>query len=221
MAHDWQPFWAKESDPHYPAAADFLVNHAVELRLVCGDPSGCKVLELGCGSGALFEALGLSAAASYRGVDFSEKMLAAFRLRHPHLDLVPAEASAYVDRAQYDLIFSNQVAQYFSARMFARHIAHASAMLAPGGRLVVASIPWRGARVAHYLQSAAPADERRLLRGLAILARSLAGVDRLGRWYSYRECTAAASRHGLDATFFGCLQFPYRFHVRMEHARQH
>jgi hypothetical protein len=100
--------------------------------------------------------------------------------------------------------------------MFRRHIASARAMLAPGGRLLVGSIPWRGARAAFHLQAANPASTQSLLRRLAVLARSYAGIEPLGYWYSYRECTAAARRHGLTPTYFGCLHMPYRFHVRMD-----
>jgi SAM-dependent methyltransferase len=218
MPPNWQEFWAHEDDPRHPATVDFLLKHGRELTLVCGEPTGKRVLELGCGRGSLFGAMGLAEAKSYRGVDVSEKMLTAFRASYPTLDLVRADASEYVDHAKYDLIFSNQVVQYFSAEMFRRHIANARAMLAPGGTLMVGSVPWRGARACFYLQAYRPAAERRLIRGLAILARSYTGRDRIGRWYSYRECSAAARRHGLQATYFGCLQFPYRFHVRMEDA---
>jgi SAM-dependent methyltransferase len=160
--------------------------------------------------------MGLGQAGSYRGVDFSEKMLAVFRATHPAVDLVCAEASGYSDGAKYDLIFSSALVQYFSYGMFRCHIASARAMLAPGGRLIVGSVPWRGARAAFHLQAYSPVSERRLIRGLAVLARSYIGIDRMGRWYSYRECTAAARRHGLTTTYFGCLLLPYRFHVRMD-----
>jgi SAM-dependent methyltransferase len=218
MPRNWQEFWADEDDPRHPGAADFLVKHGRELTLVCGDPMGKRVLELGCGRGALFGAMGLGQAKSYRGVDFSAKMLAAFRASHPTTDLVCADASNYLDDAKYELIFSNQVVQYFSSEMFRRHIANARAMLAPGGTLMVGSVPWRGARAAFHLQATNPARRQSLVIRLAVLTRSYAGIDRIGRWYSYRECAVAARRHGLTATYFGCLQFPYRFHVRMDDA---
>lgn len=216
MARDWRKFWADQADARHPHSSDFLVNHGGELALVCGDTTGKRVLEFGCGSGELFDSMGLKDAGSYRGVDFSEKMLAVFRTTHPSVAVVCADASSYVDEQQYDLIFSNQVVQYFSAEMFRRHLANARRMLAPGGRLVVGSIPWRGARRAFYLQAYNPDARRALLWRIAVLARAYAGIDPIGRWYSYRECAAAAQRHALTIAYFGCLQFPYRFHVRLD-----
>jgi SAM-dependent methyltransferase len=216
MARNWREFWANQDDPRHPRSTQFFVEHGREFTVVCGDPTGKRVLEFGCGSGALFSPMGLERAASYRGVDFSEKMLAVFRAAHPTVDLVCADATSYRDGGQYDLIFSSSMVQYFSRDMFRRHIATARALLAPGGRLLVGSVPWRGARAAFHLQAYSPPTERRVLKGLAVLVRSYLGVDRMGRWYSYRECVQVALRHGLTATFFGSLLLPYRFHVRMD-----
>jgi SAM-dependent methyltransferase len=216
MPRDWNVFWTQQDDPRHPHSAEFFASHGREFTLVCGDPTGKRVLEFGCGTGALFSPMGLERARSYRGVDFSAKMLAVFRAAHPGVDLLVGDATSYNDGAQYDLIFSSSLVQYFSYPMFRRHIASARAMLAPGGRLLVGSIPWRGARAAFHLQAANPASTQSLLRRLAVLARSYAGIEPLGYWYSYRECTAAARRHGLTPTYFGCLHMPYRFHVRMD-----
>jgi SAM-dependent methyltransferase len=216
MARDWRKFWAEQADPRHPHSADFLVNHGGELALVCGDAAGKRVLEFGCGSGVLFEVMGLRHAASYRGVDFSAKMLAVFRATHPSVELVCADASSYADEGQYDLIFSNQMVQYFTPQMFRRHLANTRRMLAPGGRLVVGSIPWRGARNAFYLEAYEPGRRHGLLRRLTALACACVGIDRIGRWYSLRECAVMARRHGLAVAYFGCLQFPYRFHIRLD-----
>jgi SAM-dependent methyltransferase len=218
MARDWKEFWTQQDDPRHPHSAEFFDSHGREFALVCGDPTGKRVLEFGCGTGALFGPMGLERARSYRGVDYSEKMLAVFRGAHPDLDLVRGDATRYRDGGQYDLIFSSSLVQYFSYPMFRQHVANARAMLAPGGRLLVGSLPWRGARAAFYLQAANPASKQSLLRRLAVLARAYAGTDPLGYWYSYRVCTQEARRHGLTPSFFGCLHMPYRFHVRMDDA---
>lgn len=220
MTRDWQQFWSHENDPHHPKTRDFLLHHGREFALAGVIPNGKRVLEIGCGSGSLFEAVGFDQAKTYRGVDFSENMLAAFRLSHPGVALSCADASSYLDDSKYDLIFSNQVAQYFSRAMLKRHIANAREMLAPGGMIVIGSVPWSGARAAFHLQAFAPASERRLMRGFAVLARSYVGIDRMGRWYTYAEFTRLAEKHGLNVSYFGCLQLPYRFHVRMDDALQ-
>jgi SAM-dependent methyltransferase len=220
VIRDWKLFWSDQNDPRHPKTADFLLRHGREFTLLGVEPTGKRVLELGCGSGSLFEAIGFDRARCYRGVDFSEKMLAAFRATHPGVDVSYGDASSYIDDSKYDLIFSNQVAQYFSRSMLARHVANAHTMLAPGGAIVIGSVPWRGSRAAFHLQSYNPGSDRRLIKALAVLARSYVGVDRIGRWYSFGEFTRIAKKHGLTATYFGCLQLPYRFHVRMDDMSQ-
>jgi SAM-dependent methyltransferase len=188
MLRDWKKFWGEQSDPRHPSTVpDFFRDHGRELGLVVGDPAGKRVLEIGCGSGSLFKAIGFDHAKFYRGVDFSEKMLAVFHAAEPTVDTVCGDASTYCDSGKYDLIFSNAVAQYLDRRMIRHHIANAYAMLAPRGRLVLGSVPWRGARAAFHLQAYSPAADRRLIRGMAVLARSYLGVDQIGHWYSYRR----------------------------------
>jgi SAM-dependent methyltransferase len=218
MSRDWNKFWNQQADPRHPKGIpDFFLTHGRELSLVVGDLAEKRVLELGCGSGSLFSTIGFDEAISYRGVDFSDSMLAAFRASYPSVDTVTADASSYCDGAKYDVIFSNAVVQYFDRRMLRDHIANAHRMLASGGKLIVGSVPWRGARASFHLQSYAPPGGRRFIRALAVLGRSYFGIDPIGHWHSYRDFHLAARAHGLTATIFGCVQYPYRFHVRMEH----
>jgi SAM-dependent methyltransferase len=220
MTQDWNLFWSDQNDPRHPKTPDFFLSHGGEFTLMGVNPVGKRVLELGCGSGSLFAAVGFDQAKRYRGVDFSETMLATFRSTHPGVDVLRAEASGYIDDSKYDLIFSNALIQYFTRIMLRRHVANARTMLAPGGTIVIGSVPWRGARAAFHLQSYNPASEQSLAKRLAVLARSFFGVDRIGYWHSYREFARIAKKHGLTATYFGCLQYPYRFHVRMDHIPQ-
>jgi SAM-dependent methyltransferase len=220
MTLDWKLFWADQNDPRHPKMPDFLPSHGREFALMGMNPIGKRVLELGCGSGALFEIIGFDRAKAYRGVDFSEKMLATFRSTYRCVDVLCADASSYIDDSKYDLIFSNAMVQYFSRSMLARNVANAHAMLAPGGTIVIGSVPWRGARAAFHLQSYYPGSEHHLIRRLAVLARSYIGIDPIGHWHSYGEFSRIAGKHGLTATYFGCLQYPYRFHVRMDDTSQ-
>lgn len=216
MSRDWKAFWSLQDDPRHPHSAEFFASHGREFTLACGDPGGKRVLEFGCGTGALFGPMGLAHARSYRGVDYSEKMLGVFRAAHPGLDLVQGDAVSYRDQGQYDLIFSSSLVQYFSYPMFRTHVANARAMLAPGGRLLIGSLPWRGSRAAFHLQALNPASTQPWIKRIAVLLRSYAGIEPLGYWYSYAECTRTAQRHGLTPSFLGCLHMPYRFHVRMD-----
>ena len=85
MAKTWANFWAQQSDPRHPRDADFYAIHSAELQLIVGSCAGKRVLELGCGSGELFDHLHFGEATTYRGVDFSQQMLAKFAERHPEV----------------------------------------------------------------------------------------------------------------------------------------
>ena len=191
MSRDWKEFWANQDDPRHPRNAEFFLEHGREFTLVCGDPTGKKVLELGCGSGELFDPMGLGRAKSYRGVDFSQKMLAVFRATHPSVDLVYAEASSYVDDAKYDLIFSSSLVQYFSRAMFQRHVANARAMLAPGGRLLAVDLgtPVPGQRTVHSHRPASSGSGQRF------------DFDRLGMMFEHM---------GLPIVARGPIEFRFR-----------
>jgi SAM-dependent methyltransferase len=213
VRRDWRAFWARQEDPRYGTdQADFARNHGREISILLGDSTGKSVLELGCGSGTLFKILGFDRSRVYRGIDFSQSMLDAFRATYPGVDVVCGDASSYRDSNRYDIVFSNQVVQYFDRRMFERYVSNARAMLAPGGRLVVCSTPWTTARAMYHLQPM-PGYRGRYLRQLSLLALSYVGVDRIGKWYSFGDFRHAARLNGLDAQFFGCLHYPYRFHA--------
>jgi SAM-dependent methyltransferase len=216
VQRDWLAFWSRQEEPRYGTdQPEFVRNHGREISILLGDPAGKSVLELGCGSGTLYQVLGFDRSSVYRGVDFSQSMLEAFRAAHPGVEVICGDASLYRDSNRYDIVFSNQVVQYFDRPMFGRHVANARAMLAPGGRFFVCSAPWKSARTSYHLQ---PMNGRpmRYLRELSLLGLSYFGVDRIGNWYSYGDFRRVARLNGFDVQFFGCLHYPYRFHAVFE-----
>lgn len=218
MRRDWRAFWSKQEDPRYGTdQADFVRNHGREISMILGDVAGKSVLELGCGSGTLYPMLGFDRSRVYRGIDFSQSMLDAFQVARPGVETICADASSYRDSSQYDIIFSNQVVQYFDRAMFERHVANARAMLAPRGRFFVCSAPWKSARSSYHL---APTNGvgTRYARQLILLCLSYAGVDRIGNWYSFGDFRRVARLNGFNVQFFGCLHYPYRFHAAFEAA---
>jgi len=64
-------------------------------------PEGARVLELGCGTGELLNAVKPSFG---MGVDFSGKMLAIARENFPHLHFVEADAEEYTTTEKFDYI---------------------------------------------------------------------------------------------------------------------
>ncbi len=219
MHRDWQVFWSRQHDPRYGTDdPEFIRNHGEEIAILLGDLEDRRVLELGCGSGTLYRALGLQRTQAYRGVDFSQSMLDEFRGHEPDVQVLCADAASYRDSDQYDVVFSNQVAQYFDRTMLERHLANACAMLAPGGRILLCSVPWKNARAAYHVPST-PGNLLRYARGWCRLCLSRLGVDRLGHWYSFRDFRRLARAQGLEVRFFGCMHYPYRFHAEFRATR--
>jgi SAM-dependent methyltransferase len=212
----WQQVWARRDSPgHRADSPEFYRACAKELRILFGENSPKRVLEIGCGNGVLFEFLGFEHA-QYKGVDFSPRLLASFKAKHPNVELECCEGSSYRDAEnKYDLIFSNEVVQFFDLPMLDEHFACARAMMDKASVVVCAAIPWRLHR-SHY-------DSGRLSETLsssmlsatkAKLARTLRG-DSIGRWYEPREITSLAKKHGLFCDFYGSMFYFYRFHVTL------
>jgi len=209
----WQAYWSRQSVPghreeseaHYRALAE-------ELRLLLiGLPTNA-VLEMGCGNGALYPHLGFDRAARYRGLDISTSMLEVFRARHPGADIAEGSAHTYRDEGGWDVIFSNGMVQYLDAGMFRAHLANAAAMLNKGGALVMGSVLWRCMRY-----DLTVGDMRReglsLPVGLAKWLKRVLWRDSLGHWHSWHGVRAEARAAGLEASFYGSMLYPYRFHA--------
>ena len=216
MAKNWKHYWHSKSNPeHRRDSPEYYAQYGRELSLIAGDPSNKHVIEFGCGSGSLFVPMGFDRARAYRGVDFSDGMLAKFRSAFPDVDLVRADASSYRDEQKYDLIFSNAVAQYFDKTMFRRIISNAVQMLAPGGEILIGSVPWKNARRGYYLGELALRPRRKIAWDFMVYVDSLVRGDRLGRWYSLAEVVSITNQFNLSTEFFGSMHYPYRFHARL------
>lgn len=204
----WKRFWEGQTTPlHGADTADFYAQLAEEARLLIDRRPFGSVLEIGCGSGALYPHLGF-ASARYRGVDLSSTMLAAFTRHSPGVDVVCGSGHDYVEDQAYDLIFSLGVLQYFSAAMFDHHMQLAARMLTPGGRVVHMHVPMRALLVAHAMGWLSPGGRNPLMGALAAIRYLL--PHPMGRWYGVRATMRTARRHGFRGEFFGSVLYPYR-----------
>ena len=191
-----------------------MPRYAAELRALYQEYEPRRVLEIGCGDGALFTQLGFDEL-KYRGVDFSPAMLRTFKSRFPAADVIEAEGSSYEDEQTYDLIFSNEVVQSFDPEMLERHLAAARGMLAPYGRLVIASALWMERRWEYCSgkYDAHAAIMESVKRHLRVLLR----MRLVGKWwYSPSQFEALGRRHGLKLEIFGSMVCLYRFHSVFE-----
>lgn len=209
----WHTYWSGMRDPQHAQGTEAHYRaYAAELRLLLDGVSITRMLEIGCGNGALYPHLGFDGAWRYLGVDFSESMLSEFRLRFPTVDVVNANGATFQSEERFDLVFSSQVAQFWSRAALRRHIDNAVAMLSADGVLVVSGIPWSRARLGYargdfagHRPKSVPATVLRYVHGFL--------RPSLGTWYDYAVIRRMADAQDLQAAFYGSVHYPYRFHA--------
>ena len=208
----WAEYWSGRTTPGWRFnSSRYYELYSSELRALFADQRVERVLELGCGDGALFPYFPFEDV-DYHGVDFSESMLARFQQLRPSLRLTCAPAQSYRDDTQYDLIISNGLIQYFDPAMVLEHFINARAMLAPCGRIICGSVLWSARRLDYYAGRLGGGRPVPFPLGLPVaLRRALA--DRNGRWYSIEDFRRLAVRGGFDVEFFGSIVHLYRFNA--------
>jgi cyclopropane fatty-acyl-phospholipid synthase-like methyltransferase len=214
---EWKQYWGQQTlGLNREETESFYRRFAAELKLVIGAP-GSRVLEIGCGDGALYAPLGFDET-DYTGVDFSPTMLQRFADRHPRARVVLVDAEDYRnDDGPYDLIFSCAVIQYLDTDSFGRLLGNVEAMLAPDGAVVTASVPCRALRL-RYLTGEMQGQRPTLAQSLPRVAGGLLR-NRIGSWYSFAELAEIGEQHGFRSELFGSMHYAYRFHVRMTRHR--
>lgn len=107
---------------------------AAVLDLLDAGP-GARVIDLGCGNGALTREL---AARGYRvlGLDASPEMLAVARRAHPDLTFAPGNALDFVLDEPADAVFSNAVLHWIDADKQQAMLDHIASQIRPGGLFV-------------------------------------------------------------------------------------
>ena len=194
-----------------------------ELRTLFSDIAPPRrVLEIGCANGVLYAPLGFDRAEVYRGVDVATHMLRDFEARHPGVATIAASGHSYLDDGQYDLIFNNGTVQYFDRAMLDQLFQNATRMLAPGGRFVCATIPWKHLQLAHlrgHLRRGPLQGNRfrSLPASLLLLASHRLSGKGIGAWYDIPTFERLARRHGLAADFYGSLTSLHCFHAAFRH----
>ncbi|MFD1532070.1 class I SAM-dependent methyltransferase [Pseudonocardia aurantiaca] len=213
MGERWQSYWADKTTPQYVREDDaHYREYAEELRLLFPDPFPARVLEIGCGNGALHRHLAFDKCDRYVGVDFSERMLGVFHETDPGVELVHADGPSYRSNDEFDLIFSSQVAQYWSPTQLADHVDNALTMLSARGAIIISGIPWSRMRFA-YARGDMTGGRRRSLPTALLGFGSELVRKRLGAWYDFPELSQVAARSGLRVQFYGSIHYAYRFHA--------
>lgn len=208
----WADYWQNKTCAQHKEFQNLeLQYYAAELASLCPDVSNCKVLELGCGDGELFNLLNFGESKSYLGVDFSESMLNQFRSRVPAVQLIHADATKFIIREKFDLIFANGMIQYVSKVHLPDFFSNCSTMLTQKGMLVIGSVPWQVMRVDYYRGLFGSKPTSKLFAYLTLFKRMLS--DPMGYWYCPSTLATIARGAQLDCKIHGSLSYPYRFHL--------
>ena len=215
LTKKWRKYWSDKSSPLYGRDNDdFYARYGDELRVILRQAGDYRsVLELGCGSGDLFQPLGFDAC-DYTGVDFSQNMLEAFRAREPGARLLESNAADFQVDRQFDVIFSSGLVQYFDLDTFERHLAICRGMMSRSSVVVHAGLLW--SRHKWLFRSGwgpgrPPERRNRIKRALRPWYSMYKG--QIGKWYSPQIVASIAQRQGFQCQFFGSIHFIYRFHV--------
>lgn len=113
----------------------FVPEYGAALLDLLDAAPGARVVDLGCGNGALTEQL---AARGYDvvGLDASPEMLALARKAHPELAFRPGNAEDFVLEQPADAVFSNAVLHWIDAGNQQAMLDHIATQIRPGGLFV-------------------------------------------------------------------------------------
>jgi cyclopropane fatty-acyl-phospholipid synthase-like methyltransferase len=213
----WQAYYSGKTVPeHLSDTTSFYQSLAAEIKKILGVKLQGRVLEVGCGNGALLPFLEV-ALANYKGLDFSESMIAELRGKYDGVAVECCEGSSYIDNQLRDLILSVGVVQHFNADMLNRHFESARSMLKPDGVLFCGLVP----DLRHYWRYCGRGPDNGGW-SFKLFAHRLIGNlwsgDTIGSWYTQRQFARIALRHGLKAEFRPSALYWYTFHAVLSRA---
>jgi trans-aconitate methyltransferase len=112
----------------------FVFEYGKGLIPVLQPEPGELILDLGCGTGHLTQAIAESGAYVI-GIDSSASMIETAQITYPHLEFLVADAKDFSFSSHFDAIFSNATLHWITEAE--QVVCRIAASLKPGGRLVV------------------------------------------------------------------------------------
>jgi trans-aconitate 2-methyltransferase len=170
----------------YDASHSFVWKFGAQLLELLAVRPGERILDLGCGTGALTAQIA-DAGADVLGIDSSPEMIEQARHSFPGLDFEVADARSFKTEEPFDAVFSNAVLHWVKPPE--ESVSRIRAALKPGGRFV-AEFGGRG-------------NTARIVAALMHQA-SLFGVTEYEvPWYypGIAEYTGILEPHGFEVTF--------------------
>lgn len=218
--------WADRTDGgHRDATEEAFASYASELLEVL--PTGGVLLDVGCGNCQVTSYL----APHYTkvcGVDFSESMLLAGRLRLDGLgiqnvELIHGELKDYPGPERVDAVLLYAVIQYLTVEDFKKNLEAAKRFLKDDGVICVGLVPDVARKDVYYYGFFLQSRFRKLKRlrsWMALTGYRLQGWlkrdpvwDGVGAWFSHADIRRAAAAVGFDAEFQDARFSDYRFHA--------
>ena len=92
----------------YTSDFSFVHRYGNDVLELIDPARNCKVLDLGCGNGALSQAL-LERGYLVKGLDASEELLALARKSHPDIEFIQGDATDFSLEESVEVVFSNAV----------------------------------------------------------------------------------------------------------------
>ena len=128
MNIQWEP-------NRYAEGFNFVYGYGQDVAAMVDAPAGSFVVDLGCGTGVLTDALHK---AGYRvlGIDASEEMLGRAKSAYLHIPFLCADATAFTLEEKADVIFSNAVFHWIDKEKQDKLLSCIGENLKPGGMLV-------------------------------------------------------------------------------------
>lgn len=135
-------------EQHYEDNFSFVHHYGQEVLELLDAECGASVLDLGCGNGALTQALQDS---GYRaiGLDDSQDMIEGARTAHPELKFIHANAIDFSLDTPVDAIFSNAVLHWIDQAHQPELLSSVVYALKPGGQFVFECGGFGNARIIH------------------------------------------------------------------------
>ena len=132
----------------YTSGFSFVYKYGQDVLTLIDAPEGSSVIDLGCGTGILTNAL-REKGYNVTGIDASDDMLKKARANFPEISFIQADATDFKANAPVDVVFSNAVLHWIDRDNQPKMIRCVYDALKPGGQFVFEMGGYRCAGMIH------------------------------------------------------------------------